>query len=306
MAVESADGSNITSIHDTPLMDSDGNSYGLILSAYFGLRVVINDEIDASTAEVVLLLYYDHTMYYETEEGNFFSKLNLANIWRQTTDPRVAIPKSLSIMVPTTITANQPFLVSGTLKGYTITPQLQYQSTNQTSWTDLPFSANTTGSFKFVHPGLPAVSGVTTLSVRDKNIANVGVTSGSLPLVKAAESVEGTVLSAGDTGSMVDASGNFWSIDNDGFVYKNASLDTTVPEALMLYYSNHAVFYQDPQQAWRMGLPDKSVWQLAISPYIQSPATTTFKIDQATQSLRGLVSALTALVYRLQPNKVID
>jgi hypothetical protein len=306
MATESSQNASITSVHEGSLVDSDGNTFGLVLSAYFGLQVLINDVVDTTTAEVTMLLYNDHIIYYENENGNFFSKLNLSNEWRQTTDPRLTIPKRLSVVVPDTITANQSFTISGIVQGYTITPRIQYRtSLPQAIWVDLPANACTIAAYSFVHPGLPYGIG-SSVTVRDKNITNVAATSHSLNLVRATESDEGTALQAGSTNSIVDTSGNFWQIDNDGFVLVNGQLNTLVPEALMLYYSNHSVFYQSPQQAWYLWLPTKNTWQLTISPYINSPANTAFKIKQASESLQGLVSAMATLVNELSPPRVID
>jgi hypothetical protein len=306
MATESSQNASITSVHEDLLVDSDGNTFGFVLSAYYGLQVLINNVVDTTTAEATMLLYHDHIIYYENENGNFYSKLNLSNQWRQTTDPRVAIPKQLSIVVPDTIIANRPFTISGRVQGYTITPRLQYKtSLAQATWVDLPASVSTIAAFQFVQSGLPYATGLS-VTVRDKNITNVAATSHSLNLVRAPESEEGTALPAGSTDSIVDTSGNFWQINNDGFALVNGQVDTLVPEALMLYYSNHSVFYQSPQQAWYLWLPTKNTWQLTISPYINSPATTAFKIKQATESLQGLVSAMAALVAKLQPARVID
>jgi hypothetical protein len=251
-----------------------------------------------------MLLYWDHTVYYQNTSGNFFSKLNTSSVWRQTTDPRVAITKSCSIEMPPDVTANLPFAITGSLAGYTITPRLQYQN-NGGAWQDLPESASiTNATFSFMHPGVPTAASIS-VAVRDKTIITV-TASASTSIVNAEESADGTSIRPGSTQAIVDSLGNFWGLSPDNKVTLNQVADNTTTQALILYYTNHVIYYQAVDQSWFKKPNILQQWKLTTSPYLNSPASDAVKIEAANQTITLLVAQLNQLLRRLQPNEVID
>ncbi len=300
IAVESSQGESITEQSPTPIFDMDLNAYDLIMSAAFGYQMSINTVIDLTTANIAMVLYYNHQVFYENTDGNFYTKLDSSTVWRQTTDPRISIPKSCTVIVPSTIIANIAFPISGTLVSYTITPVLQYQDNNGT-WLALPNHSNTTTvTFQFTHPGVAAQDSFT-ISIRDSNITNVNITSSAIDVVNSPESTEGSSIQPGSNQALTDSLGNFWTVSLDGIVSLNGIADLTTMDAIILYYSNHIIYYQNVNQAWFKKTNLTTQWILTTSPYLNDPGSVAFNIEASSQSLAFIVSTLEGLLAQLPP-----
>jgi hypothetical protein len=141
--------------------------------------------------------------------------------------------------------------------------------------------------------------------VRDKNIVNVNA-QGTVPIVKAAESPEAAVAYPGTTQVIVDSLGNYWGLSSDNKVTFNGVVDNSTTQALLLYYNDHVIYYQSVDQSWFKRPNVEQQWLLTTSPYLNSPASDSAKIQAATQSINVLISQLSQLLRRLQPNEVID
>ena len=81
--VESLNGA---SLNASVIIDKTGCPWSLVASAASGLQVMIKGTIDTTTANVTLLLYWNHGIYYES--GTQWYKRSSGK-WVTTTDPRI-------------------------------------------------------------------------------------------------------------------------------------------------------------------------------------------------------------------------
>lgn len=108
--VESAQATSVTTLSGQ-LVNSQLKAFTLVQSVASGLQIAVNGVIDPTTANVVLLLYYNHLVYQQNSAGNFYFKDLASDAWQPTTDPRVntfgillndptVTPVSLGLSVP--------------------------------------------------------------------------------------------------------------------------------------------------------------------------------------------------------------
>ena len=87
VAPESASGTKLTSATGS-IVDSTGVTWTLVASTASGLQAARNATVDTTTANIVLLLYWNHVVYQQNSAGGWWS---WSGGWVGTTDPRVVV-----------------------------------------------------------------------------------------------------------------------------------------------------------------------------------------------------------------------
>jgi len=92
--VESPNGTTVTI---STLIDSFGLAWSLVQSATNGLQIQIGGRVDMTTADVSLLLIWEHGIYYQTSANVWYVRKSAA--WTITADPRIsAMPTEVTIV----------------------------------------------------------------------------------------------------------------------------------------------------------------------------------------------------------------
>jgi hypothetical protein len=90
----SPNGTKITSASDAPIIDASGNAWSLVQSASNGLQIAVNGNVDAITANVVLLETLNGAMVQENSSGNWYSETQPNDSWVQIANPNPTQPPS--------------------------------------------------------------------------------------------------------------------------------------------------------------------------------------------------------------------
>lgn len=78
--------------------DASGAVWSISSPSTKGAQLCRNGIIDTTTRNVVMMLYYGGTLYYENAAGNFYAYNGSG--YTQTSDPRLAVPTSTATPTP--------------------------------------------------------------------------------------------------------------------------------------------------------------------------------------------------------------
>ena len=94
-----------TLINTGVIVDKTGTTWGLATSSDRGVQIVMKGAVDATTANVALLLYWNGVVYQQNTAGGWWS---WNNGWIDATDPRVKPPVLPPVVTPPVVTPPVP------------------------------------------------------------------------------------------------------------------------------------------------------------------------------------------------------
>lgn len=173
-SVESANNLVVLAGSTTPVIDQTGEKFTITS----GGQVAVNGVTDTGTANVTALAYVNHTVWYHTAAGLWFSKTISTGAWippgGTLTSPLPA--ETITINAIPAQASGAGFTVSGVIGASLVAPTLQY-SVSGGAWANLPNgSPVSNAAFSFVVPGIN-VAGNATVSVRDAGTISISATS---------------------------------------------------------------------------------------------------------------------------------
>jgi hypothetical protein len=128
-AAPSPDGTRITTVGGSPIIDAAGNTLTLVQSASNGLQIAVNGTVDATTRNVVLLEVLGGKIIQENTAGNWYSKTSVGSAWSQIAAPvatSVPVAPSVPVALPAPVAPTAPAAPSA--NGTRITPPGQTRS----------------------------------------------------------------------------------------------------------------------------------------------------------------------------------
>lgn len=223
-----------TTSNTSVIIDKTGCPWSLVASST-GLQVMIKGTIDATTANVSQLLYWNHGIYQQTA-GQWFRRQS--NAWVATSDPRTVQSAN-----GTTVTTSGMAIVDSSLNAWALVGgQVAHNGTVDTAtsnvslllyWNKVLYQENTSKLWWYWNgTGWTAATG-------DPRIAS--------------ESASGTTVTS-SSGSIIDSAGTKWTLvssTTSGMqAAKNATVDTTTANITLLLYWNHLVYQQNSAGGW--------------------------------------------------------
>ncbi|MGA8193020.1 MAG: carbohydrate-binding domain-containing protein [Acetobacteraceae bacterium] len=110
-AAPSPDGTRITTVGGSPIIDAAGNTLTLVQSASNGLQIAVNGTVDATTRNVVLLEVLGGKIIQENTAGNWYSKTSVGSAWSQIAAPvatSVPVAPSVPVALPAPVAPTAP------------------------------------------------------------------------------------------------------------------------------------------------------------------------------------------------------
>lgn len=220
-ATESASGTSLTSTSGS-ILDAVGATWTLVSGT--GLVVDRNGVAAGVSANVVLLLYLNHTVYQENSSNLWWSWSGTD--WVPTTDPRVAPPTESADGTTITTTTGSIIDTAGTTWALV-------------SGTGLQVSHNGT-----VDPNTPN----TQLLLYSGHIVYYQTTGGNWfqwsgtawVLISADPRIQ--IIFPGDAKTITDSNGDVWDVTAGGQVVRDGAVDTTTSSVTELVYVNGVIW----------------------------------------------------------------
>ena len=105
-----------TIINTGSIVDKTGTTWALVASTDRGMQIQMNGKVDAATAQVALLLYWNQVIYQQNLAGGWWL---WNNAWTAATDPRLKPPVAESVNGTKAIAPGE-IIVDATLTPWTL------------------------------------------------------------------------------------------------------------------------------------------------------------------------------------------
>ena len=259
------------------ITDAKGKLWSITPDALKGMMVITNGVVDTATANVALLYYFNHEMYYQNNAQNWFVK---RTTWQASGDP-TKMPISLESAEGTTVTTIGPTITNSIGEVWTLsntgTQPLQV-AVNGTPDTTTAQVVKLYYSNHTVYQQNSAGGWWSKTKSSDAWTTATDPTPVTPPVTppKPTESAEGTsVTTAGP--AITNSIGELWTLSNTGAqpmqVAVNGTPDTTTALVVKLYYSNHMVYQSNSAGGWWSKTKSSDAWTTATDPTGTAPVT---------------------------------
>jgi hypothetical protein len=215
----------------TKIVDALGTTWTLVSG-----QIAKNGVIDPVTSGVILMAYYNHTVYQENQYTNSLGQIAhdwyawIGGTWTPSSDPRPSTPPPTAFIV-----ASPTSILSGG------SASLTWSSSNATSCTGTNFS--TGGAVANSVPVAPSVT--TTYSV---TCTGAGGTSPTVSTTVTVSTISPSASPSGTTiptaTQIVDSTGTVWKLVS-GQVSKNNVIDPVTSGVILLLYYNNVVYQEN-------------------------------------------------------------
>ena len=293
------------------IIDVSGNKWTI----NSGGQVAVNGAADTTTGNVVELAYVNGTVWQENTANLWWGKTSPTDTWNGGTAtsplPVVAPPAALPPVTPppsptvapsandTVVTAgSSAAIVDASGNTWTITSggQVAVNGTADATTANVVEIANVNGTIWQEN-----TANLWWGKTSPTDTWNGGTATSPLPVVTpppaaaVVPSADGTVVNAGSSAAIVDASGNTWTITSGGQVAVNGTADATTANVVEIANVNGTIWQENTANLWWGKTSPTDTWTggTATSPL---PATVTIPQSQtnATISASGVTVTATA------------
>jgi endoglucanase len=262
------------------ITDVNGNVWTITSAG----QVAVNGLIDATTANVIELAYVQGTIWQENSSHLWWGKTKPNGAWA----PGPGTPTSPLPVTPTpspndtVVQANSTAAITdanGNQWRITSTGQVAINGTPDTTTANVIELAYVNGTIWQENTSL-LWWGETTADASWATQA--GTATSPLPALPP-PSPNDTVIKPGGNGGLTDASGNKWTITNNGQVAVNGVADTTTANVTELVYVNGVIWQENISNLWKGKTSPTAAWTPGTGTS-KSPLSSTVIIPQGQTS----------------------